>query len=75
MKNIIITIIITIIVGIIALLYAFGILFAMLETNGPFLLMGIVCIALLGIIFALIYNMVKRVKEIREEDKDDLSKY
>ncbi|QEK13021.1 hypothetical protein FQB35_12210 [Crassaminicella thermophila] len=75
MKNILITIGITIIFCIIFTLYAFDILFTMINTNGSILIIGVVFIIFTGFILALIYNMYKRIKEIKEEEKDDFSKY
>ena len=71
-KQIIITIIISMIIGIIAILYGS----AFLAALGFSKIWGIVIISLMAlIILMIVYNMKERIKEIKEEDKDDFSKY
>ena len=76
-KNIIITVIITLIVGIIICIYGF----VMMSAASDFgirgsVAYGLVIVAVLaGLIYAVINNMKERFKEIKEEEKDDLSKY
>ena len=63
MKKIIVPLIITIIVALVQGSKSLGFLSVILI------------LALAGLLFALIYNLVERIKEIKEEDEDDLSKY
>ncbi|MCS4463489.1 hypothetical protein JTT01_01540 [Clostridium botulinum] len=39
------------------------------------LLLSIIVLPFIALVGALIYNMYERIKEIKEEDKDDISKY
>lgn len=75
MKNKILTVIITIIFSFISVLYALGIIKAMTDSNinVTFIIMVVIILALF--IVALIWNMIKRFKEIKKEEKDDISKY
>lgn len=75
MKNKILTVIITIIFSFISVLYALGIIKAMTDSNinVTFIIMVVIIMALF--IVALIWNMIKRFKEIKKEEKDDISKY
>ncbi|NFS37821.1 hypothetical protein FDE88_18635, partial [Clostridium botulinum] len=41
----------------------------------PKLLLSIIVLPFIALVGALIYNMYERIKEIKEEDKDDISKY
>lgn len=69
------TVIVFIIVAILFTLYGLGIV-SVLNSQGLISIMPIV----IGFIFicliaALTYVFIQRLKEIKEEDKDDLSKY
>lgn len=75
MKKSIITIGITIIFGILFLLYATGIGVAVTQSNGPIIIVAVFAMVFIGIMGTLIYNMIQRLKEIKEEDQDDISKY
>lgn len=76
MKKIIVPLIITIITGLIFCGYFIAIIMALVqESRSIGILSLILIIALAGLLFALIYNLIERIKEIKEEDKDDLSKY
>ncbi|AWB30486.1 hypothetical protein [Clostridium botulinum] len=71
------TIIITIIFSIIILLYGSAFLipiFGIGNSMAKFLL-SIIVLPFIALVGALIYNMYERIKEIKEEDKDDISKY
>lgn len=71
-KQIIITIIITIIIGIIAIAYCSVYLVALgFSKTAKLIIISIIAL----IILAIVYNMKERIKEIKEEEKDDLSKY
>jgi pilus assembly protein TadC len=68
-------IIITVIaIGLVSL-YLLGFFFALIftESFALFFILGIFVI--IGIMIAIIYTLVERLKEIDKEDKDDLSKY
>ncbi|MGL5257477.1 MAG: hypothetical protein ACRC76_10570 [Proteocatella sp.] len=70
-------IIITIIVCFFITLYAFGFIMAALTESTLIIKIGAFALALIpiGIIIAMIFTLIERLKEIKEEDKDDLSKY
>ena len=76
MKKIIVPLIITIIVGLLFCGYFITIISILVqESRSLGMLSVILIIALAGLLFGLIHNLVERIKEIKEEDKDDLSKY
>ncbi|NFA62089.1 hypothetical protein K8O96_01770 [Clostridium sporogenes] len=77
MEKYISTIIITIIFSIIILLYgsAFFIPIFDISNNMIKLLLIIIVLLFITLVGALIYNMYERIKEIKEEDRDDISKY
>ncbi|ENK1242504.1 hypothetical protein P9J83_03040 [Clostridium sporogenes] len=77
MEKYISTIIITIIFSIIILLYgsAFFIPILDISNNMIKLLLIIIVLLFIALVGALIYNMYERIKEIKEEDRDDISKY
>lgn len=68
-------IVITILIGLIIFGYAYAILFGLLSARTPILFIIIAVMIFVAIMGALIYNLIERLKEIKEEDKDDLSKY
>ncbi|MFA5527988.1 MAG: hypothetical protein WC996_05175 [Peptostreptococcales bacterium] len=71
-KQIIITVIITIIIGTSAI-YLGNLYADILKFNplGKLIVIGIILLIMLMIV----YNMIQRIKEIREEDDDDFSQY
>ncbi|NFP13323.1 hypothetical protein FDC68_20660, partial [Clostridium botulinum] len=71
------TIIITIIFSIIILLYGSAFLIPIFGIGNSMvkLLLSIIVLPFIALVGALIYNMYERIKEIKEEDKDDISKY
>lgn len=73
----IIPIVITIIICAFASLYAFA--FLILAFENSLFLEKLITIMLalipLGIIIAMIFTLIERLKEIKEEDKNDISKY
>ncbi len=71
------TIIITIIFSIIILLYSSAFLIPIFGIGNSMakLLLSIIVLPFIALVGALIYNMYERIKEIKEEDKDDISKY
>ncbi|EJO5348545.1 hypothetical protein NRP93_002674 [Clostridium botulinum] len=71
------TILITLIFSIIILLYAsaFFIPILSIESNTLKFLVCLIVLTFIALIGALIYNMYERIKEIKEENKDDISKY
>ncbi len=68
-----------IIVTILTVLYLGGYAYALLFlTDGMGvgrIIMGIVGLVILGVLCAMIYTLIVRLKEIDKEDEDDLSKY
>lgn len=75
MNKIVITIFITGIFIVITLLYAFGIITPMVQERIPTIFIILALIIFTSIILALLATMLKRLKEIKEVDKDDISKY
>ena len=76
MKKIIAPLIITIITGLLFCGYFITIILALVQqTRNLGMLSFVLIIVLAGLLFALIHNLVERIKEIKEEDEDDLSKY
>lgn len=74
-RKIVSAIVITIIVAVIIVLYALGIIMGVLEAHiNPMFLLLVIGSAL-AVVGALIYNLIERIKEIKEEDEDDISKY
>lgn len=74
-KGIITVIFITILIGLLILLYSAGIIFGLIESRLPVVVLIIVICAALALFGALLYTSFDRIKEIKEEDKDDISKY
>ncbi|MCY6370150.1 hypothetical protein [Clostridium ganghwense] len=74
-RKIVSVIVITVIVAGIILLYASGIIFGVLESRINRMFLVLVIGATLAVVGALIYTAIERIKEIKEEDEDDLSKY
>lgn len=74
-KGILPVVVITTIVGIFMLLYGIGIMAGLIESNVPIIFIIIGLAVFIAFIYALIYTALDRIKEIKEEDKDDLSKY
>jgi len=76
MKKIIVPLIITIITGLIFCGYFITIIIALVQGSKSLEFLSVILILVLaGLLFALIYNLIERIKEIKEEDNDDLSKY
>ena len=76
-KNIIITVIITIFIAIAIMVYGFILLtntWALGNKLGIIFLLVVVAVTA-GFLYIVVHNMNERIKEIKEEDKDDLSKY
>jgi hypothetical protein len=74
-KEMIITLIITILIGGFMCLYGLAVLFGLISTKVNYGIVLIVFLLGIGLVAALIYTCIERVKEIKEEDKDDISKY
>jgi len=77
-KGIITTIIITVIFLIFFIIYGLGIITAILSVKGNFFTTSIffIIIGVLSfVIISLIITMINRIKEIKKEEKDDISKY
>lgn len=74
-KGVIPAIIITIIVGTFIILYAVGISIGLIETHIPFGIVLFVALIFLIILIMLIYTLISRIKEIKGENEDDISKY
>lgn len=68
-------ILITIFIGLIMFGYGYAIVFGLLSTESPIIFTIIAIMVFVAMMWALIYNLIERLKEIKEEDKDDLSKY
>lgn len=77
MGKYIITIIITIIFSIIILLYGSAFLIPIFGIGNSMAkrLLIIIVLPFIALVGALIYNMYERIKEIKEDNKDDISKY
>lgn len=73
----IIPILITIIICAFASLYAFAFLILAFEASllTETLISLMLAIIPIGIIIAMIFTLIERLKEIKEEDKNDISKY
>lgn len=73
----IIPIIITIIICAFVSLYAFAFLIVAFENYLLYERLIALMLALIpiGIIIAMIFTLIERLKEIKEEDKNDISKY
>ena len=70
-------IIVTILICLFASGYAFVFFFASLGET-VFVVKALsfaFCLIPLGIVIAMIYTLIERLKELKEEDNDDLSKY
>ncbi len=74
-RKIVSAVVITIIVALIIVLYALGIVMGVLESNISPMFLILVVGAALAVVGALIYNLIERIKEIKEEEEDDISKY
>jgi uncharacterized membrane protein len=68
-------IIITIIIGFFIFLYGFGITAALRQAQVPLWVVFAAAVLIMSLMAALIYTLCKRIKEIKEEEKDDISKY
>lgn len=75
MKKYIAPIIVTILVGLFILAYGFGIVKSLFSSSGPIWITILVAIVFLALFSALIATLIKRINEIKKEDKDDISKY
>lgn len=56
-------------------LYGLAVLFGLITAKVSYGIVLAVFLLGIGLVAALIYTCVVRMKEIKEEDKDDLSKY
>lgn len=74
-RKIVSAIVITIIVAVIIGLYALAIIMGVMEAHISPMFLLLVIGAALSVIGALIYNLIERIKEIKEEEEDDISKY
>lgn len=74
-KGMLPAIIITILVGIFITLYALGISIGLIESNIPIFIVFLVATIFLIVLGMLIYSLVLRIKEIKGEDENDISKY
>lgn len=74
-RKIVSAVVITVIVALIIVLYASGIVMGVLESNISPMFLILVVGAALAVVGALIYNLIERIREIKEEDEDDISKY
>lgn len=74
-RKIVSAVVITVIVALIIVLYALGIVMGVLESNISPMFLILVVGATLAVVGALIYNLIERIKEIKEEEEDDISKY
>ncbi|MCY6355244.1 hypothetical protein [Clostridium sp. ZS2-4] len=74
-RKIVSVVVITIIVAAIILLYASGIIIGVQEAHINSMFLLLVVGATLAVVGALIYNLIERIKEIKEEDEDDIGKY
>lgn len=76
MKRGIITVIfIALIMGLFICLYAFGLMTGLQATRVPFIFIFLAVCIFLALLGTLIFTAYERIKEIKEEDKDDISKY
>lgn len=74
-KGFIPVIIITIIVAVFLILYALGITMGLLDSNMPFVVVLLVAVIFVILLIMLVITLIERIKEIKGEDKDDISKY
>ncbi|WP_097027067.1 hypothetical protein [Clostridium peptidivorans] len=74
-KGLIPVIIITIIVAAFLILYALGITMGLLVSNVPFIAIILVVVVFIILLTMLVMTLIERIKEIKGEDKDDISKY
>lgn len=74
-KGFIPVIIITIIAAAFLILYALGITMGLLDSNLPFIAVIFVAVIFLILLIMLAITLIERIKEIKGEDKDDISKY
>ncbi|MBM7871077.1 membrane protein implicated in regulation of membrane protease activity [Clostridium pascui] len=74
-KGFIPVIIITIIAAVFLILYALGITIGLLDSNMPFIAVIFVAVVFLILFIMLTLTLIERIKEIKGEDKDDISKY
>lgn len=74
-KSIIPAVVITIIICTGILLYFLLIMFGLYESKFPFAVILLVCCIAVALLGAMIYTLVERIKEIKEENEDDISKY
>ncbi len=74
-KKIIAPLIIVILASIIVIGYAFLYLFIIKQMNLPVVLNILILIIVIALVAALIAVFIQRVKEIKSEDENDLSKY
>jgi uncharacterized protein YbjQ (UPF0145 family) len=68
-RKIVSAVVITVIVALIIVLYASGIVMGVLESNISPMFLILVVGAALAVVGALIYNLIERIKEIKEEER------
>ncbi|WMJ79924.1 hypothetical protein RBU49_13770 [Clostridium sp. MB40-C1] len=74
-RKIVSVIVITIIISAVIILYVSGIASQMFVSDINPIFLILIIGAALAIIGALIYTAIERIREIGEEDEDDISKY
>ncbi len=74
-KGILPAVIVTVIASIFLILYALGITIGLIESDISIFIVLIVVFIFLIVLGMLIYTLVLRIKEIKGEDEDDISKY
>lgn len=74
-KGLIPVIIITILVSTFLILYALGITMGLLNSNMPFILIILVVLVFIILLIMLVITLIERIREIKGEAKDDISKY
>nr|WP_272507442.1 hypothetical protein [Clostridium aestuarii] len=59
----------------IILLYAGAIILGILESGISHMTLLLIIGIVLAVLGSVIYTLIERIKEIKEEDEDDISKY
>jgi len=68
-------VILTVIFGILALVFIIIYAFSFFITNIPLMIKLLIFAVLLTVFSAMVYVIIQRINEIKQEGKDDLSKY
>ncbi|QGU95639.1 hypothetical protein GOM49_11560 [Clostridium bovifaecis] len=74
-KGLIPAIIVTIIAAAFLILYALAVTMGLLESNASFIVIILVALVFVILLIMLVMTLVERIKEIKGENKDDISKY